>query len=170
MKKSALLALFLSVLFLYSIAQNSSLNGPTVNMERNAGLWVLDENDDQIVFATLQPGIPRGYEDFLIHRYDKRSHSIETQKLDDNLDCVFAYLYDNQVIAIKQGINNKTKSLDYLRAPVPASVSNKAIKKLPFTSFYQVPLEGNKYSFSSMAFSPDRSKFAILTISRDLFW
>ena len=73
----------------FSIAQNSSLNGPTVNMERNASLWVLDENDDQIVFATLQPGIPRGYEDFLIHRYDKRSHSIETQKLDDNLDCVF---------------------------------------------------------------------------------
>lgn len=164
MKKSGLLTLFLGVFFLFSIAQNSSLNGPTVNMDRNASLWVLDESDDQIVFATLQPGIPRGYEDFLIHRYDKRTHSIEIQKLDDDLDCRFAYLYDDQVIAVKQGIDSKTKSVDYLKAPVPASVSDKAIKKLPFTSLYQVPLEGNNYSFSSMTFSPDRSKFAILTI------
>lgn len=133
-------------------------------MERNASVWVLDESEDQLLFATLQPGIPRGYEDFLIHRYDKHSHSIETQKLDDDLDCRFAYFFNDQVFAVKQGIDSKTKSVDYLKATVPTSVSDKAIKKLPFSSFYQVPMEGNKYSFSSMVFSPDRSKFAILTI------
>ncbi len=164
MKKTSLLGLFLGLLCSLGIAQNTSLNGPTVDMERNASLWVLDDNDDQIVFATLQPGIPSGYEDFLIHRYDKRAHSIETQKLDDDLDCRFAYLYNDQVIAVKQGMDSKTKSVDYLKAPVPAVVSDKAIKKLPFTSFYQVPLEGYKYSFCSTVFSPDHSKFAILTI------
>ena len=164
MNKSGLLALFFGLLFSLGIAQNASLNGPVVDMERNARFWVLDDNEDQIVFATLQPGIPSGYYDFLIHRYEKQSHTLATQKLDDDLDCRFAYLYDNQVIAVKQGMDNKTKSVDYLRAPVPASVSEKAIKKLPFTSFYQVPLEGYKFSFSSMVFSPDRSKFAILTI------
>ncbi len=164
MKKSGLLVLCLGTLFSLGVAQNSSLNGPTVDMERNARLWLLDDNEDQIVFSTLQPGLPSGFEDFLIHRYDKRTHSIETQKLDDDLDCRFSYLYNSQVIAVKQGIDSKTKSVDYLKAPVPASVSDKAIKKLPFTSFYQVPLEGKKYSFSSMVFSPDHSKFAILTI------
>ena len=164
MKKTGLLALFLGILFSLGLAQTTTLNGPTVDMERNASLWILDDNEDKIVFATLQPGVPSGYYDFLIHRYDKRAHSMETQKLDDNLDCRFAYFHDNQLIAVKQGVDSKTKSVDYLKAPVPVSVSDKAIKKLPFTSFYQVPLEGNKFSFSSMVFSPDRSKFAILTI------
>lgn len=87
MKKSSFLVLFLVTVFSLGIAQNTTLNGPIVDMERNASVWVLGDNDDQMVFATLQPGIPSGYEDFLIHRYDKRSHSIETQKLDDDLDC-----------------------------------------------------------------------------------
>ena len=164
MKKTGLLVIFFGILFSSGLAQTTTLNGPAVDMERNAGLWILDDNEEQIVFATLQPGIPSGYYDFLIHRYDKRAHSMVTQKLDDNLDCRFAYLFDNQTIAVKQSINGKTKSVDYLKASVPASVSDKAIKKLPFTSFYQVPLEGNKFSFSNMVFSPDRSKFAILTI------
>ena len=164
MKKISLLALLLGISALLGVAQTTSLNGPVVNMQINASLWVLDNTEDYIVFATLQPGIPRGYEDFLIHRYDKHSHSMETQKLDDDLDCRFAYYYDNQVTAIKQVTNSKTKSVEYFRASLPFAASTKAIKKLDFTSFYQVPLETFKLTFSQMVFSPDQSKFAILTI------
>ena len=164
MKRLSIIALLLGLLTLSGAAQTTSLGGPVVNMQKNAGVWVLDNNNDHVVFATLQPGIPRGYEDFLIHRYDKHAHTMETQKLDDDLDCRFAYYYDNREIAVKPATNSKTKSIEYLRASVPSAVSSKAIKKLDFTSFYQVPLESYRYTSSQIAFSPDRSKFAILTI------
>lgn len=49
------------MLTLFGVAQTSSLNGPTVNMKRSASVWVLGDSEDHLLFATLQPGIPRGY-------------------------------------------------------------------------------------------------------------
>ena len=165
MKKLCLFTLLFGILTSLGVAQTTTLNGPIVNMERSGKFLLINDSDDQIVFVTKQRRTTFvGEFDFLIHRYDKQEHYTETQKIDDKLDCCFAYFHDNQATVVKQSTNGKAKAVEYLRAQVPSSAEK--VKKLSFEPFLQAPYEKYKLSFSHIVYSPDYSKFAILTIMK----
>jgi hypothetical protein len=163
MKKIFLFTLLFGLFISIGVAQSTTLNGPIVDMDRYGKFLLINDSEDQIVFVTKQRKIGLADESyFLIHRYDKQEHYTETQKIDEKLGCNFAYFYDNQATVIKQTTNGKAKAVEYLRASVPTSAEK--IKKLSFEPFLQAPLEKYKFSFSHIVYSPDYSKFAILTI------
>lgn len=161
MKKLCLFTLLFGLLTSLGVAQTTTLNGPIVNMARNGKFFLINDSEDQIVFVTKQYRTTFvGEFDFLIHRYDKQEHYSVIQKVNEKIDCKFAYFNDNQATVVKQ--DTKGKAVEYLRAQVPSSAEK--VKKLSFEPFLQAPLEKYKFSFSNIVYSPDYSKFAILTL------
>lgn len=156
--------LFLTFLSTPIFAQKTSLDGPAIDMGIRAKTWVIQDNDDQLIVASLNPGFQGGYEDLIINRYNKDTHTLKVQKVNDDLDARFAYLRDNLVCVIKEDINKKTKSVEYSQGTFFQDIEY--IKKMDFTPVYNVPLNGNVLQYYRMEFSPDKSKFAILTILR----
>ena len=161
MKKVCLFTLLFGLLTSLGVAQTTTLNGPNVYMARNGIFLLINDSEDQIVFFTKQwRNTFVGEFDFLIHRYDKQEHYSVIQKVNEKIDCKFAYFNDNQATVVKQ--DTKGKAVEYLRAQVPSSAEK--VKKLSFEPFLQAPLEKYKFSFSNIVYSPDYSKFAILTL------
>ena len=156
---------FLLFIALYAMnvnAQNTTLDGSPVVLGRDAKTWVLENNDDRLVFCAVSRDLAFGFDDLWIYYYNKVTQQLDAQKFDDNLEGRFAYMTDGLVHLIGERTNKKTKSLDYVEGTVPASEGT--VKKMSFATKYSVPFEKHELYFHQFAFSPDLSKFAILTV------
>ena len=156
---------FLLFIALYAMnvnAQNTTLDGSPVVLGRDAKTWVLENNDDRLVFCAVSRDLAFGFDDLWIYYYNKVTQQLDAQKFDDNLEGRFAYITDGMVHLIGERTNKKTKSLDYVEGTVPASEGT--VKKMSFATKYSVPFEKHELYFHQFAFSPDLSKFAILTV------
>ncbi|MCQ2284353.1 MAG: hypothetical protein MJZ57_05575 [Bacteroidales bacterium] len=164
MKRSIHLLNFFLFAFLMGTlsAQNSTLNGQAVQMDMNALTWIAADDDNQFAMVTLTPGMMGGYEDLIINRYDKNTQKLEVHTVDDDLDARFAYMHDDLICVLKQDINKKTKSVEYLQGSFFKDITQ--VKKMNFTPLYSVSLNENKLYSYKIDFSPDKSKFAILTL------
>ena len=74
-----------------SYAQTTTLDGPEATMLPNASTWVLENNQDELVFATLNPGINGSVEDLRIYHYNKATRKMTEQSVDDDLECRFVF-------------------------------------------------------------------------------
>ena len=143
-------------------AQNTTLDGPPIVLGRDAKIWVTENNDDRLVLCTVSRDLAFGYDDLWIYNYNKSTQQTDAQKFDDNLEGRFAYMTEGVVHLISERTNKKTKSLDYLEGTAP--VGTGTVKKMSFTTKYSVPFEKHDLYFHHFAYSPDFSKFVILTV------
>ncbi len=163
MKKAKLFfCLFIWLLASNLTAQKTSLNGSPIVIVKDPNIWVLENSKDRLVFGAVSHDLMAGYDDLWLYYYNKSSKTTESQKFDDNLEGRFAYLKDGIVHLIGVRNNNKTKSLDYVDGTIQEGSGT--VKKMPFTTKCSVPYEKHKLYFNQFAFSPDKSKIAILTV------
>lgn len=156
------LCIFVVSFALNAAAQSTTLDGTPVVLEREPKTWVMENNDDRLVFCTVSRDLAVGFDDLWVYYYNKSTQQTISQKFDDNLEGRFAYMNDGVVHLISERTNNKTKSLDYMEGTIPAGAGT--VKKMTFTTKYSVPFEKHNLYFHQFAVSPDLSKFAILTV------
>ena len=143
-------------------AQNTTLDGTPISLGRDAKTWVLENNDDKLVICAVSRDLAFGFDDLYIYHFNKSTQQTDVQKFDDDLEGRFAYMTEGVVHLISERTNKKTKSLDYVEGTVPAGAGT--VKKMSFTPKYSVPFEKHDLYFQQFAYSPDLSKFAILTV------
>lgn len=143
-------------------AQNTTLDGTPVSLGRDAKTWVMENNDDRLVICAVSRDLAFGFDDLYLYHFNKSTQQTDVQKFDDDLEGRFAYITGGGVHLISERTNKKTKSLDYMEGTVPAGAGT--IKKMSFTPKYSVPFEKHDLYFHQFAYSPDLSKFAILTV------
>ena len=106
--------LFIALYAMNVNAQNTTLDGSPVVLGRDAKTWVLENNDDRLVFCAVSRDLAFGFDDLWIYYYNKVTQKLDAQKFDDNLEGRFAYITDGMVHLIGESTNKKTKSLDYV--------------------------------------------------------
>lgn len=160
--KRFLLLVSVWLMFSVSHAQTTTLDGPEATMIRTASVWVLENNQNELVFATLNPGMNGSVEDLRIYRYDKETRKMSELNVDDDLDCRFVFPKGDLFCAVTKVNNKKTKSIDYMKGTFSKYMQK--IKKLAFEPMYSVPKNGKDLYYYQIDFSEDHSKFAIMTV------
>ena len=145
-------------------AQTTTTNGPELDLNETASAYVLDDNDDYMLFFSQKKGW--SYDDVVITKYNKRTLEILEQAVDDDYEGRFVFLTDDNTVAnvVRFVTNKKTMMLEYQKASFPLDV--KVPKKLDFTTFFSIPLKNKKESYYTVAcFNADKSKFAIVSVT-----
>lgn len=167
-KLLSILIVAVTLMPLVSKAQSTTTNGPELELDENASAYVLDDNDDFILFFSQKR--TWSYDDVVITKYNKQTLGITEQAVDDDYEGRFVFLTDdNTVVNVVRFVENKKSLLvEYQKASFPLDV--KVPKKLVFTTFFSIPLTNphtnKKESFYTRAcFNADKSKFAIVSTS-----
>jgi hypothetical protein len=164
------LLLLVSVWLMLSVsyAQTTTLDGPEATMLPNASTWVLENNQDELVFATLNPGINGSVEDLRIYHYNKATRKMTEQSVDDDLECRFVFPKEDLWCVVNMVNNKKTKSVDYGKGVFSKMVPK--VKKMEFSPLYSAPKNGKNIFYHCIDFSEDHSKFAIMTVLKPNSW
>ena len=161
-KQLIIVAICIGLLPLALKAQTTTTNGPELDLNETASAYVLDDNDDFMLFFSQKKSW--SYDDVVITKYNKQTMGITEQAVDDDYEGRFVFLTDDNTVAnvVRFVENKKTMMLEYQKASFPLDV--KVPKKLVFTPFFSVPLKNKKESYYTRAcFNADKSKFAIVS-------
>jgi hypothetical protein len=162
--KLIIVAICIGLLPLALKAQTTTTNGPELDLNETASAYVLDDNDDFMLFFSQKKGW--SYDDVVITKYNKRTLEITEQAVDDDYEGRFVFLTDDNAIVnvVRFVTNKKNMMLEYQKASFPLDV--KVPKKLDFTTFFSIPLKNKKESYYTRAcFNADKSKFAIVSVT-----
>lgn len=162
-KLSSFLIVALALMPLLSKAQSTTTNGPKLELDETALTYILDDNDDILRIFSMERGF--FYEDIVISKYNKRTHVVTEQVVDEDFEGRFVFLTnDNTTVNLVRCIlNKKTHKLEFQKASFPVDV--KVPKKLVFTTMCYFPAEKIKEKYQTFgAFNADRSKFAVVTM------
>ena len=143
--------------------QSTSTNGPKLDLDETALTYILDDNDDFLRIFSMKRGFY--YEDIVISKYNKRTHGVTEQVVDEDFEGRFVFLTnDNTTVNLVRCITNKKNhTLEFQKASFPVDV--KVPKKLSFTTMCFFSVEKIKEKYQTFgAFNADRSKFAIVSM------
>ena len=159
----AILTVAIAVMPLVLKAQSTTTNGPKLDLDETALTYILDDNDDFLRIFSMKRGF--FYEDIVISKYNKLTHVVTEQVVDEDFEGRFVFLTNNNttVNLVRCITNKKNHTLEFQKASFPVDV--KVPKKLVFTTMCYFPVEKTKEKYQTFgAFNADRSKFAIVSM------
>ena len=153
---------FFILLVLSSVAQKTTTNGPSINIDYNPHVDLMYEDDRYLYFCLTSMYFN---EDMYITVYDKENSSVVIHhQIDEDFLFKTAYMRDNDVVLLGYKYNTKTKNLEYFQSSFP--VMEKTPRKFVKTVVYSVSAENSTLLFKKIVWSPDRTKMAFVTHTR----